>query len=495
MSLILAIDVGSRIVRCALFALDGRTLAEAEQPLERSQPAPDWHEQDASVVWHALLDALAELNTRNRLRRVTAVGLSSHTAACLLWDRMTGEPIGPAILWRDRRAEPLVEALRRAGHSLLVQATTGTTLQGRGSAPKLRWMLDNLPGAGGLLAVGQLSGGTLDSWLLGQLSGGRIYATDGSNGQQTLLLNIATLEWDLELARLFSVPIDILPAVSGGAHLWASTSIATLPALRAPVGAIASEPAAALVGNGVMAPGTALCNYGEDIAALIFCGDHPVGAAEGLALVTYNAAGRPSYGLGCTVVGAAQTLDWCCTRLELFTSVDDLIACAAEAPYSDGVVLVPASSEQALARNETPARTAIFGLHGGADRGKVARAALESLAYQAADALARLHEAGGDPPTRLLAGGRLAQVDVLVQTQADLLGIPIERPAPSDLATLGVAYLAARGARLPIGDQFLEHGRGPTDIFLPQIGDAERVQRLDLWRAATERVNRSMTRG
>src|SRR5262245_10478235 len=237
--LILAIDAGSAAIRCTLFGDDGSAIAASARRLDQRTPAPDWHEQDAEQLWRALLDALTELAASNDLGLVAALGLTSQRGTCLLWDRATGEPLGPAILWNDRRMEPFVGALRDAGHALLVQVTTGAPLHSFYSAPKLRWMLDNLTGAGGLLAVGQLAGGTLDSWLLCNLTGGAVHATDHSNAQRTLLLNLATLAWEPELARLFSVPLEILPELRG-VGVWGATQVPELPQLRAPIGAVAS---------------------------------------------------------------------------------------------------------------------------------------------------------------------------------------------------------------------------------------------------------------
>src|SRR5689334_18535415 len=204
--LILAIQAGSRSLRCSLFAEDGALVASCARRLASTSPALDWHEQDAGAIWDALITALAELAGGYDLARVAAVGLATQRSTCLLWDRASGEPLGPAIFWSDRRSEPFIAALRESGHELLVQITTGVPLHSFYSAPKLRWMLDTLPGAGGLLAVGQLAGGTLDSWLLWKLTGGATHATDYSSAQRTMLLNINTLAWDSELMRLFSVP-------------------------------------------------------------------------------------------------------------------------------------------------------------------------------------------------------------------------------------------------------------------------------------------------
>jgi glycerol kinase len=486
--LILAIDAGSLAVRCTLFGDDGGAVAACARRLEQRAPAPDWHEQDAEQIWRALLDALAELAASHDLGRVAAVGLTSQRGACLLWDRATGEPLGPAILWSDRRMEPFVAALRDAGHALLVQVTTGAPLHSFYSAPKLRWMLDNLTGAGGLLAVGQLAAGTLDSWLLWKLTGGATHATDYSNAQRTLLLNLATLSWEPELARLFSVPLDILPELRGGADEWGVAELPELPELRAPIGAVAGDQAAALLGHGALEPGAARCSYSGSLTPLLFCGQRPVGAKEGLALIAYTAAGTTAYGLGSTIGGGALALEWCCSRLGAFASVDELVTAAASSPGDESVIFVPAFAGLTAPQRDPSARAAILGLHMAADRSTIARAALESIAFQTTDALARMQEVGGVQATRLLADGSLARSDLLLQIQADLLGVAVERTDQGDLAALGIAYLAAQGAGLPIDPGFLQRGRGPAQRFAPRLDEAGRRRRMALWHAGVERA-------
>jgi glycerol kinase len=485
--LILAIDVGSLAVRCTLFGDEGAAVATSARRIEQYTPAPDWHEQDAEQLWRALLDTLADLAGSYDPGRIAAVGLTSQRGACLLWDRATGEPLGPAILWNDRRMEPFVAALRDAGHALLVQVTTGAPLHSFYSAPKLRWMLDNLTGAGGLLAVGQLAGGTLDSWLLWKLTGGATHATDYSNAQRTLLLNLATLAWEPELARLFSVPLDILPELHD-TGTWGTTQLPELPQLRAPIGAVAGDQAAALLGQGASQPGMARCSYTGSVTPLLFCGPRPVGANEGLALIAYTAEGGTAYGLGFTIAGGALALEWCCSRLGAFGSVEELVAAAANSPGDESVIFVPAFAGLTAPLRDPAARAAILGLHMAADRSTIARAALESIAFQATDALARMQEISGVPVTQLLADGSLARSDLLMQIQADLLGIAVERAEQGEPAALGIAYLAARGAGMPIDARFLEGGRGPTQRFAPRLDQAGRRRRMALWHAGVERV-------
>jgi glycerol kinase len=486
--MILAIDAGSLSIRCTLFAEDGALVASSTRRLASTIPAQDRHEQDANEIWLALLEALAELAAGNDLARVAAVGLTSQRGTCLLWDRISGEPLGPAIFWSDRRTEPFMAALRESGHELLVQVTTGVTLNSFYSAPKLRWMLDNLPGAGGLLAVGQLAGGTLDSWLLWKLTDGQAHATDYSNAQRTMLLNLTTLAWDRELARLFSVDPEILPEVGSGARNIGPTEIASLPQLRAPIGAVAADQTAALLGHGVVTPGEAKCSYGSSVVPLMFCGPRPIGAREGLAVIAYDADGKQAYGIGSTIAGGALVLEWCCTRLGAFASVKELVAQAANAPADDSVVFVPAfAGSRASARDATD-RAAILGLHAAADRRAIARAALESIAFQVADALALMRNVSGVALTRLRVDGGLARSDLLMQMQADLLGIAIERPAQSELASLGIAYLAAQGAGIAVAPNFLAAGRGKARVFTPQLDQAGRAQRMALWHSAVERA-------
>jgi glycerol kinase len=487
-SLILAIDAGSLSLRCTLFAMDGTIVAGTARRLTSTTPAPDWHEQDAAAIWGALLDTLAELGARHDLARVAAVGLTNQRGTCLLWDRATGDPLGPVIFWNDRRTEPFIAALRDSGHELLVQVTTGVTLHSFHSAPKLRWMLDNLPGAGGLLAVGQLAGGTLDSWLLWKLTGGQVHATDYSNAQRTMLLNLKTLAWDRELARLFSVAPELLPEVANGARDWGMTAIMDFPQLRAPIGGVAGDQTAALLGHGALTPGEAKCSYGSSVVPLLFCGPQPAGARAGLALIAYDAGGAQAYGMGSTIAGGALALEWCCSRLGAFASVEELVAQAAQAPEDDSVVFVPAFGGLAAPARDPSARAAIIGLHFAADRRAIARAALESIAFQVADALVLMHDASGVAPAQLHVDGGLARSDLLMQMQADLLGIPVERPTQGELASLGIAYLAARGVSLPIERGFLEAGRGALRVFTPQLDESGRRQRMALWHAGVERA-------
>ena len=486
--LILAINAGSRSMRCSLFAEDGALVGSSARRLASANPAPDWHEQDAGAIWDALLEALTELAAGYDLARVVAVGLTNQRSTCLLWDRASGDPLGPAIFWSDRRSESFIAALRESGHELLVQITTGVPLHSFYSAPKLRWMLDTLPGAGGLLAVGQLAGGTLDSWLLWKLTGGERHATDYSNAQRTMLLNINTLAWDRELTRLFSVPHEILAELGSAARDWGTTEIAALPQLRARIGAVAVDQTAALLGHGAVTAGEAMCSYGTSIAPLMFCGAVPAGAREGLAVIAYTASGGPAYALGCPIIGGALALEWCCARLGAFASVDELVAQAARAPQDNSVVFVPAFAGMPGATRDTSARATILGLDTATDRRSIARAALESIAFQVVDARATMRGVGGADLLRLCVDGRLAGSDLLMQMQADLLGIPVERPTNGELAALGIAYLALLGVGHVVAPDFLANGRGAARIFTPQLDAAGRQQRMTLWRAGVERA-------
>jgi glycerol kinase len=487
--LILALDAGSLSARCTLFDTRGVVVASTTRRLATRTPSADWQEQDAGAIWAALLSGLGDLGERHDLGRVVAAGLTNQRATCLLWDRASGDPLGPAIFWADRRTEPAIAALRDSGHELLVQSATGVTLHSFYSAPKLRWMLDHLPGAGGLLAVGQLAGGTLDSWLLWQLTGGAVHATDYSNAQRTMLMNLSTRAWSRELARLFGVAPEILPQIAPGARVWGTTHLPTLPRLRAPIGAVAADQTAALLGHGALAPGEAKCSYGTSVVPLMFCGSQPTGAREGMAVVAYDAVGAPAYGMGSTISGGALALEWCCAKLGAFASVEDLVAQAAQAPPDDSVVFVPAFAGLNVADPDPTACAAILGLHAGSDRRSIARAALESIAFQVADALALMREAGGIAVACLRADGGLAHSDLLIQMQADLLGIPVERPAQSELAALGVAYLAAIGAGIPIADDFLAAGRGKSHVFMSRLDPVGRQRRMALWREGVARAS------
>jgi glycerol kinase len=265
-------------------------------------------------------------------------------------------------------------------------------------------------------------------------------------------------------------------------------SVPGLPQLRAPIGALAADQTAALLGHGALSPGEAKCTYGASLAPMLYCGPHPAGAREGLALIAYHTSGAQAYAIGCTVAGGTQALEWCCARLGAFASVEELVAQAARAPQDDTVVFVPAFAGLSGPTRDPSARAAILGLHSVADRRSIARAALESIAFQVADALGQMRAVSGVAVARLRVDGGMAPSDLLMQMQADLLGVSVERPTQGELASLGIAYLAARGAGLTVEEDFLERGRGETRAFTPQLDDAGRQRRMALWRAGVERA-------
>lgn len=486
--LILAIDLSATTIRCTLFAFDGTTVTSSAHPIELNNPAPDCYELNPEQIWNALLDILADLMQQYDLSQIAAVGIVSQRSHCLLWDKATGEPLGPALAWNDRRTEPFVAALRDAGHALLVQVTTGMPLQGYYSASKLRWLLDHQTGAGGLLAVGQLAGGTLECWLLWRLSNGRTFATDYSNGQRTQLQNINSLQWSPELARLFSVPLDILPKLQPAASIWGRTQIPKLLQFHAPISALASGSAATLIGHGAFEPGIATCTYNNSLTVTLFHGSRPVSTREAQNIIAYNSKGELAYALNNIILGGALALEWCCNRLTAFSSIDELLNLATSATGDDQVIFVPAFNGMNKDQYANNARAAVLGLHFTTDRSSIARAAVESIAFQIVDTFNHLQTCGKIAPTRLLADGRLARSDLLLQLQADLLGLPVERASQADLAALGIAYLAGKGAGLPISQHFLTRGRGRIDRFYPQIDEANRKRRLNLWHTGIERA-------
>jgi glycerol kinase len=485
-SLILAIDVGALVLSSTVFDQAGHTVLQTSHALEFTSPAHDWQELDANAIWHALEQNLHDLSATIDLSQVQAVGICCQQSTCLIWDRQSGEVLGPVLAWNDRRTAPSIEALRDAGHALLVQVTTGTALHSQASASKLRWLLDHVPGAGGLLAVNQLLGSTLDSWLLWKLTNGQSVGTDYSNAQRTQLFTLDLFTWSPELLRLFSVPPEILPIPQRGVRLWGNVQLKQFPTLTAPISAVATRQAAASSGHGNDQIGTMLCSYDTNIVPTLWCGTRALGAREGLTTLIYNRKGEPQYSLSHTITGGALVLEWCRSRLMGALSFDELLALAASAPGDESVIFVPAFT--GVAQSQYLGRAAILGLQLSTDRSTIARAALESIAFQVTDALSEIQHLSKLNIHLFRADGKLARSDLLMQLQADLLGIPVERSRYRNFAALGIAQLAAQGAKLAISEDFLRNGAGTVQRFEPRISQKKREQRLSLWHAGIKRA-------
>ena len=444
MPYVLALDQGTTSSRALVFDRRGRTVAAAQQEFPQHYPRPGWVEHDPQDLWtttrRTALAAVAEANLTGK--DIAAVGLTNQRETTLLWDRRTGRPLHRAIVWQDRRTADLCARLRRDGLEPLFRRRTGLLLDPYFSGTKLRWLLDHVPGARRRAHRGELAFGTVDTWLLWQLTGGRVHATDVSNASRTLLLNLRTGEWDDELLRILRIPREVLPVVRGSSEVFGEVS--ALPALRGvPISGIAGDQQAALFGQACWRPGMAKNTYGTGCFLLLHTGRRPVRSKHQLlATIVWKIDGQLEYALEGSVFIGGAVVQWLRDGLGLIARSADVEKLSARVKDNGGVYLVPAFAGLGAPHWDAAARGVIVGLTRGSNAGHLARAALESIAYQSADLLGAMEADTGVRLRELRVDGGATVNNFLMQFQADLLGVPVVRPRTTETTALGAAYLA-----------------------------------------------------
>ena len=444
MPYVLALDQGTSSSRAIVFDRRGRAVATAQQEFTQHYPQPGWVEHDPRDLWNSIrrtaLGAVAEANLTGK--NISALGITNQRETTLLWDRRTGRPLHRAIVWQDRRTAELCAQLKRRELEPLFTRKTGLVLDPYFSGTKLRWLLDHIPGARRRAEKGELAFGTVDTWLLWQLTGGRIHATDASNASRTLLLNLSTGEWDDELLKLLRIPREILPEVRPSSGTFGEVS--ALRALRGvPISGIAGDQQAALFGQACWSPGMAKNTYGTGCFLLMHTGEKPVVSKNKLlTTIAWKIDGRLNYALEGSVFIGGAVVQWLRDGLGLIAKSSDVEKLAARVPDNGGVYLVPAFAGLGAPHWDADARGAIVGLTRGSNAAHLARAALESIAYQSADLLRAMEADSGRKLRGLRVDGGAVVNNALMQFQADLLRVPVVRPRTTETTALGAAYLA-----------------------------------------------------
>jgi glycerol kinase len=448
MAFVLALDQGTSSSRSIVFDVAGRIVALAQRELTQHYPQPGWVEHDADETWTTQLATAHEALQRAALRPadIAAIAITNQRETTVLWNRRTGRPVHRAIVWQDRRTEPFCAQLRAAGLEAQVQHTTGLRIDPYFSGTKLRWLLDHVSGAHIAAAHGDLAFGTVDSWLLWNLTAGAVHATDVSNAARTMLFDIRHNVWDRELLAALHVPPSVLPQVHPSSHVYGHAD-AALFGHPIPIAGIAGDQQAALFGQACFEPGLAKNTYGTGCFLLMHTGGRFQPSANGL--VTTAAAqtsGEPQFALEGSVFVGGAVVQWLRDGLRAIDASHQVQALAESVPDAGGVMFVPAFTGLGAPYWRPDARGAIVGLTRGSTVAHIARAALESIAYQSAallQAMARDAQAAGSAPLReLRVDGGASVNDLLMQFQADLLGIPVVRPKVTETTALGAAYLA-----------------------------------------------------
>ena len=435
---ILALDQGTTSSRAILFDAQGRIQAAAQREFPQHFPQAGWVEHDPLEIWESQAAVMAEVG---RGGEVAALGIANQRETTVIWDRATGEPIHRALVWQDRRTAEACDRLRADGCEEMVARKTGLRLDPYFSATKVAWILDRVEGARARAEAGALAFGTVDAWLVWKLSEGRLHLTDASNASRTLLFNIHTGEWDDELLKLFGVPRAMLPEVRASSEVYGEASVDGVRGV--PIAGIAGDQQAALFGHAGWRPGDAKNTYGTGCFLLLHTGEQAVVSKNRLlTTIAWRIGDRTEYALEGSVFVGGALVQWLRDGLGLIEQASDIEALARSVEDSDDVYLVPAFAGLGAPHWDPYARGLLVGLTRGTTRGHVARAALDAIAFQVADVMDAMREDSGIDLATLRVDGGAAQNDLLLQIQADLLGVPVVRPAVTETTALGAAYLA-----------------------------------------------------
>jgi glycerol kinase len=444
MPYILALDQGTTSSRAIVFDHDAAIVAVGQQEFRQIFPKPGWVEHDAQEIWATQIAVAIQALGRAGLRPrdIAGIGITNQRETTVVWDRETGQPVYNAIVWQDRRTAEFCDRLKAGGHEDVIRERTGLVIDAYFSGSKVRWILDNVPGARAQADAGKLAFGTIDSWLVWKLTSGKTHITDVTNASRTMLFNINTLQWDEDLLALLGVPASMLPEVKSSSEIYGRVST-TLGVENVPVAGIAGDQQAALFGQMCVSPGLTKNTYGTGCFLLQNTGETPVVSRNRLlSTVAWQVGGKTNYALEGSVFIGGAVVQWLRDGLGIIAKSSDVESLAGSVEDSGGVYLVPAFAGLGAPHWDPYARGTIVGLTRGTTAGHIARAAVESIAFQVADLLQAVRDDAAIDLAELRVDGGAAANDALLQFQADLLGVPVVRPKVTETTALGAAYLA-----------------------------------------------------
>jgi glycerol kinase len=489
---ILVIDQGTTNTKALLVDAHGGVIARAARPLTQNYPHPAWVEQDATAIWHSVRGAIDACLAAVAAPQVTAIALTNQRESVTLWERASGRPVGPVIGWQCRRTADVCAGLRARGLAPFLAARTGLAIDPLFSAGKMRWLLDHAEDGTRRAERGEVCLGTMDSWVLWNLTAGAVHATDLTNASRTQLLDIQTLRWSEELLDLFGVPRAALPVVQASrADIGRSVAIGRLPA-DVPIAALIGDSHAALFGQAGFVPGTVKATYGTG-SSLMTPTPAPVWSRQGLSTTIAWALDREqvTYALEGNIAVTGAAVQWLGEFLGLACPTEEVVELATRVATSGGLYLVPAFVGLGAPYWNDAARGLISGLTRGSTAAHLARATLESIAYQVRDVFDAMHAESGANPRVLLADGGASQNPLLMQFQADILGVPLLRSTSADASALGAAYLAGLTVGLWRSLDEIERLPRPRERFEPRISARERAELYAGWHAAVARTTLS----
>lgn len=489
MTHILAIDQGTTSSRAILFDADLRVVASAQEEFPQHYPQPGWVEHDPSDLWSTVAATARAAMERAGVKAdsIAAIGITNQRETTLIWDRATGQPIHPAIVWQDRRTAGLCTALKDAGHEPMITERTGLLLDPYFSATKVKWLLDNVDGARARAEAGELAFGTVDTWLIWNLTGGRVHATDATNAARTMLYNIGSGSWDAEICALMDVPMALLPEVKDCAADF-GTARADLFGREIPICGVAGDQQAATVGQACFAPGMMKSTYGTGCFALLNTGADRVPSTNRLlTTIAYQLDGKPTYALEGSIFIAGAVVQWLRDGLKIIRHASETQGLAESAEAAQGVILVPAFTGLGAPYWRPDCRGAVYGLTRNSGPAELARAALESVGYQTRDLLEAMRADWGAAADGVLrVDGGMSASDWAMQFLSDILGAPVDRPKVTETTALGAAYLAGLQAGVcPAPEEFAKSW-ALDRRFEPAMDEGERQAKYARWGRAIQ---------
>ena len=487
---ILALDQGTSSSRAIVFDQNGQTKAVSQKEFTQIFPKPGWVEHNPMEIWSSQASVIAEAITSIDINglNIAAIGITNQRETTIVWDAETGEPVYNAIVWQDRRTSEYCDSLKRDGRTDLIRSKTGLIIDAYFSATKIRWILENVPGARQKAEEGRLRFGTVDTWLIWMLTRGEVHVTDVSNASRTMLFNIHSLEWDKELLELMNIPASMMPQVKSSSEIYGYTKT-TLFAHEVPIAGIAGDQQAALFGQMCTEPGSVKNTYGTGCFLLMNSGERPIMSQNNLlTTIAWKIGDKVNYALEGSIFVAGSVVQWLRDGLGIIKSSSEVEALAASVPDNGGVYFVPALTGLGAPHWDQYAQGSIYGLSRGSTAAHIARAALEGIAFQTMDIVNAMQKDAGVTLKELKVDGGASRNNLLMQFQADVLGTSVIRPTVTETTALGAAYLAGLAVGYWESIEHIKKQWGVEKEFQPSA-DAETVAALkDGWNDAIRRT-------
>jgi len=486
---ILAIDQGTTSSRAIIFNKKGEIISSAQKEFTQFFPKPGWVEHDANEIWISVHSVYQEavLKAKIRPEHIAAIGITNQRETTVVWDKDTGEPICHAICWQSRQTADICDELERNGYEQMIREKTGLLIDPYFSATKVKWILDHVEGARKKAEDGKLLFGTVDSWLVYKLSDGAVHVTDYSNASRTMLYNIHDLCWDKELLEILQIPLCMMPEVKPSSCVYAKTADYLFFNKEIPIAGIAGDQQAALFGQACFEPGMVKNTYGTGCFLLMNTGKTPIASEAGLVTtIAWGIDGEVEYALEGSVFVAGSAIQWLRDGLKMIETAPESEEIALQAKDTEGVYVVPAFVGLGAPYWNDKAKGAIFGLTRGTGKAQFVRATLESLAYQSRDVIEAMERDSKIKLTSLKVDGGAVKNDLLMQFQADLLGVKVERPIVNETTALGAAYLAGLAVGYYVDRKELQNNYGTEKVFVPTFEEEKREKLYKGWKRAVK---------